>query len=86
MSKKEELIEEMAVLGCARNPQAHTAEEHEEFAKKAKAEIERLTEEKWDLQDDLDNYHEMNRELEKRKQTRQWKEFRQEQLQKNMRD
>jgi DNA repair exonuclease SbcCD ATPase subunit len=32
----------------------------------AKKEIERLTEEKWQVQDDLDNYHEMNRELEKR--------------------
>jgi predicted transcriptional regulator len=29
-----------------------------------KAEIERLTEEKWQVQDDLDNYNEMNRELE----------------------
>ena len=27
------------------------------------AENERLTEEKWDAQDDLDNYHEINREL-----------------------
>lgn len=33
---------------------------------KAKDEIERLTEEKWQAQDDLDNYHEINRELEKR--------------------
>lgn len=30
-----------------------------------KAEIERLTEEKWQVQDDLDNYHAMNAELQK---------------------
>ena len=59
--------EQVAILLCERNNLAN-------YVKELQEEIERLTEEKWQLQDDLDNYHAENTEL--RKQVDELKEER----------